>query len=226
MKKIGLVGGISWTSTLEYYRLINEGVNEKLGGLNFAECVIVSLNFDDIQKHTWENAYGLLREATQTLTQTDVDAIALCANTAHLFADELQAGIGVPLIHIGEETAKTVQRSGLKKIGLLGTVHTMQKDFYKAKFHALGVEVLVPTRQETKNYIQQTLKEELGRGVLREETKKNYIAIMEELVAAGAEGIVLGCTEIPLLIKQTDVSVKVFDTTAIHVNAIVDFMIS
>lgn len=226
MKKIGLVGGISWTSTLEYYRLINERVNEKLGGLNFAECVIVSLNFDDIQKHTWENAYGLLREATQTLTQTDVDAIALCANTAHLFADELQASIGVPLIHIGEETAKTVQRSGLKKIGLLGTVHTMQKDFYKAKFHALGIEVLVPTRQETKNYIQQTLKEELGRGVLREETKKNYIAIMNELVAAGAEGIVLGCTEIPLLIKQTDVPVKVFDTTAIHVNAIVDFMVS
>jgi aspartate racemase len=226
MKKIGLIGGISWTSTLDYYRYINEGINKKLGGLNFAECIIYSLNFGDIQAKSWDNSFELLLNACESLKRSGVDGIALCANTAHLFADELQKKIQLPLIHIGVETAKAINKQGFKKAGLLGTKFTMEMEFYRNKLEAAGLTVLIPKQQSTRDYIQQTVKEELGIGFINPETKANYISIVKELVERGAECIILGCTEIPLLISQNDFDVPIFDTTKIHSQAIIEFSIS
>ena len=226
MKKIGLVGGISWLSTMDYYKFINEGVNSKLGGLNFAECIIYSLNFGDIQSVSWENSFELLLNACESLKMSGVESIVLCANTAHLFADKLQEKIKIPIIHIGAETSKAVNKQGLKKVGLLGTKFTMEMDFYKNKLKEFGLEVIIPEKQETRDYIQFTVKEELGIGYINAETKKNYITIANELVERGAEGIILGCTEIPMLISQNDFKIPIFDTTKIHSQAIVEYIVS
>lgn len=226
MKKIGLVGGISWVSTMDYYKFINKGVNSKLGGLNFAECIIYSLNFGDIQAKSWDNSFELLLNACESLKKSGVDSIVLCANTAHLFADELQEKIKLPIIHIGAETAKAINKQGLKKVGLLGTKFTMEMDFYRNKLEEYGLEVLIPEKQETRDYIQHTVKDELGIGFINPETKTNYIAIVKELVDRGAECIILGCTEIPMLISQDDFAIPVFDTTKIHSQAIVEYIVS
>lgn len=225
MKKIGLVGGISWVSTMDYYKFINEGINEKLGGLNFAECVIYSLNFGDIQAKSWDNSYELLLNACEALKRSGVESIVLCANTAHLFADQLQEEIKLPFIHIGVETAKAINKRGFKKVGLLGTKFTMEMDFYRKKLEEFGLEVIIPDKQETRDYIQHTVKEELGIGFISPETKVNYISIVNELVELGAECIILGCTEIPMLISQADFTIPVFDTTKIHSEAIVDYIV-
>jgi aspartate racemase len=226
MKKIGLVGGISWVSTMDYYKFINEGINKRLGGLNFAECVIYSLNFGDIQARGWDNSYELLLNACKSLKRSGVDAIVLCANTAHLFADQLQEEIKLPVIHIGAETAKAVKRQGFIKVGLLGTKFTMEMEFYRKKLEEFGLEVLTPAKQETRDYIQYTVKEELGIGFINPETKANYISFVHELVERGAECIILGCTEIPMLISQDDFAIPVFDTTKIHSQAIVAYALS
>lgn len=226
MKKIGLVGGISWVSTIDYYKLINEGVNKKLGGLQFAECLIYSVNFGDIQEKTWQNSFDILLNACLSLKKSDVEAIVLCANTAHLYADQLEKETGLPLIHIGTETAKAITQKKLTAIGLLGTSFTMEMDFYKDKLKSFGINVLVPENQETRDYVQYVLKEELGRGIINQDSKQKYIKIADELIARGAEGIILGCTEIPMLIDQSNFSVPVFDTTKIHAEAIVNFILS
>ncbi|MGN7787330.1 aspartate/glutamate racemase family protein [Niabella sp. 22666] len=226
MKKIGLVGGISWTSTLDYYRFINEGVNAKLGGLNAAECIIYSLNFGDVQAKSWVNSYELLWNACESLKKSGVEGIVLCANTAHLFADRLQEAIKLPIIHIGVETAKAVKKCGYKKAGLLGTKFTMEMDFYRDKLEEYGLEILIPEVPETRDYIQYTVKEELGIGFVNPETKAKYITIVKELADRGAECIILGCTEIPMLINQADVAIPVFDTTKIHSEAIVEYIVS
>ena len=226
MKKIGLVGGISWVSTMDYYKFINEGVNSKLGGLNFAECVLYSLNFGDIQSVSWVNSFELLLNACESLKKSGVDSIVLCANTAHLFADKLQETVKMPIIHIGVETAKAVTKHGLNKVGLLGTKFTMEMDFYRNILEKFGLEVMVPEKQETRDYIQLTIKEELGTGYINNETKKNYITIANELIERGAECIILGCTEIPMLISKDDFKIPVFDTTKIHSQAIVEYIVS
>ncbi|MBC7849531.1 MAG: aspartate/glutamate racemase family protein [Chitinophagaceae bacterium] len=226
MRKCGLIGGISWVSTIEYYRYINEGINERLGGLNFAECLIYSLNFNDIQAKTWANAFPLLVDAANSLKAAGAEAIALCANTAHMYADELEKEVRLPVIHIGKETAKAITQVKLKNVGLLGTIFTMEQQFYISKLEEFGLNVLVPDTQEDRDYIQLTLKEELGRGIIKPETKKRYLEIIDSLIARGVEGVILGCTEIPLLIEQSDCSIPVFDTTKIHSAAIVDFMLS
>jgi aspartate racemase len=226
MKKIGLVGGISWVSTMDYYKFINEGVNSKLGGLNFAECIIYSLNFGDIQAKSWNNSFELLLNACESLKKSGADSIVLCANTAHLFTDKLQEAIQLPIIHIGAETAKAINKQGLKKVGLLGTKFTMEMDFYRNKLEEYGLEVLIPEKQETRDYIQHTVKEELGIGFINPETKTNYIAIVKELIDRGAECIILGCTEIPILISQDDFTIPIFDTTKIHSQAIVEYIVS
>lgn len=213
-------------STIDYYRFINEGINERLGGLNYAECIIYSLNFGDIQERSWKNSFELLLNAGQSLKKSGADAIVLCANTAHLFADDLEDRIKLPIIHIVTETAKTVKKEGLEKVGLLGTKFTMEMEFYREKLEETGLQVLVPEKQETRDYIQHTVKEELGRGIINSDTKLNYIEIVNDLVASGAEGIILGCTEIPLLIGQEDFSIPVFDSTRIHSRAIVEYALS
>lgn len=223
MKKIGLVGGISWVSTMDYYKLINEGINQKLGGLNSAECVIYSLNFGDVQKVNWINAYDLLFNACENLKKSGVDCIVLCANTAHLFVDKLQENIQLPFINIIDETAKILNEKGIKKAGLLGTKFTMEMDFYKKNLEKFGIEVIIPERQETRDYIQKTIKNELGVGIINHETKLNYISIGTELIKNGAECIILGCTEIPVLISQADFSTLVIDTTKIHASSIINY---
>lgn len=226
MNKIGLVGGISWTSTIDYYRYINEGVNKRLGGLHFAECIIYSVNFGDVQAKGWVNSFEILLNACENLKRNNVDAIALCANTAHLFAGELEDAIQLPIIHIGTETAKAVKQQRIKKVGLLGTKFTMEMEFYRNKLAENDLEVLIPEAQETRDYIQHTVKEELGAGLINSETKASYISIINDLVKRGAEGIILGCTEIPMLISQDGFTIPIFDTTRIHSEAIVEYILS
>jgi len=226
MKKVGLIGGISWVSTMDYYKFINEGVHTRLGGLNFAEILIYSLNFGDIQAKGWGNSFDLLLNACESMKKAGADSIVLCANTAHLFADDLQTKLDLPIIHIVTETAKAINRGGFKKAGLLGTKFTMEMYFYRRKLEEYGLEVLIPEKQETRDYIQNTVKEELGIGFINPGTKKAYINIVAELVDNGAECIILACTEIPLLIGQDDFTIPVFDTTKIHSKAIIDYILS
>ncbi|TXN36114.1 amino acid racemase [Flagellimonas hymeniacidonis] len=223
MKKIGLVGGISWTSTLDYYKGINEGINRKLGGLDAAECVIYSLNFGDIQRKTWVNSFDLILNACKTVESIGVDAIVLCANTAHLFADTIQREIDIPIIHIVKAAASEIQKSGLQKVGLLGTQFTMEMNFYHDKLNEYDIQILIPESQEEIAEIQHIIKNELGKGIITSESKKKFIQYAEKLISRGAEGIMLGCTEIPMLIEQKDFNFPVFDTTKIHVEHIVNF---
>ncbi|WP_100075597.1 aspartate/glutamate racemase family protein [Chryseobacterium camelliae] len=226
MKKVGLIGGLSWVSTLDYYTFINKGVNAQLGGLNFAEILIYSLNFGEIQSATWPQSFHLLLGACESMKKAGAEAIALCANTAHLFADRLEDEVGLPVIHIVSETAKAIQKTGLKKVGLLGTKFVMEMDFYKHKLEEYGLEVLVPEDQETRDYIQYTVKEELGAGLVKPETKQEYLNIVADLEKKGAECLILGCTEIPMLLGQEDFELPVFDSTKIHSEAIVDYILS
>ncbi|WP_052331447.1 aspartate/glutamate racemase family protein [Echinicola vietnamensis] len=226
MKKIGIVGGISWTSTLDYYKYINEGINHRLGGLHAAECVIYSLNFSDIQKVGWVNSFDLIYNACEKLISCHVDAIVLGANTAHLFADEIQAHLDVPIIHIAEATAKAIKKENLSKVGLLATKFTMEMDFYKDKLLQNNIETIIPAENKDVETIQYILKNELGKGIVSEASKRKFIRFAEMLVDRGAQGIVLGCTEIPMLIHPSDVGFPVFDTTKLHVEQIVEYAIT
>ncbi|MNQ33947.1 Aspartate racemase [compost metagenome] len=230
MRKIGLIGGISWVSTADYYKLINERINEKMGGLNFSECLIYSFNYSNIKKNNetnnWDSTFEMLLKACQFLKSGGAEAIVLCANTMHLIADRLEEAIDLPLIHIATATAVEIQKQEIKKVGLLGTKFTMELDFFTDKLKAKGIEGIIPDSQEDKDFIHTTIFEELGRGLVTEETKKRYLEIANELIKNGAEGIILGCTEIPLVIKPEDLSVPVFDTALIHSNAAVEFQLS
>ncbi|MBW1656297.1 aspartate/glutamate racemase family protein [Flavobacterium quisquiliarum] len=230
MRKIGLIGGISWVSTSDYYTLINKGINEKLGGLNFSECLIYSFNYADIKKNNdandWDSTFNMLFKGCEFLKSGGAEAIVLCANTMHLIADKLQKAIDLPVIHIAEETAKAIQKKEVKKVGLLGTKFTMELDFFKNKLTQKGIEALIPESEEDKDFVHWTIFEELGRGIVTEETKKRYLKIANKLIQNGAEGIILGCTEIPLVIKEGDLAVPIFDTTLIHTKAAIDFQLS
>jgi len=230
MKKIGLIGGISWVSTTDYYKLINLGINEKLGGLNFSECLVYSFNYADIKKNNdnndWDSTFNMLFKGCEFLKSGGAEAIILCANTMHLIADRLQEAIDIPIIHIASETAVEIEKQQLKKVGLLGTKFTMELDFFKEKLTDKGIETIIPASQEDRDFIHYTVFEELGRGIVTDETKKRYLEIANELIKNGAEGIILGCTEIPMVIKPGDLSVPIFDTTAIHANAAVEFQLS
>ncbi len=229
MKKLGLIGGISWVSTADYYKFINEGINKELGGVNFAECIIYSFNYNDIKKNNenndWDTTFNMLSKACQNLKNSGAEAILLCANTMHLIADRIQESIDLPLIHIAVETAKEIQKKDIKKVGLLGTKFTMELDFFKEKLTALDIEAIVP-EAEDRDFLHDTIFNELGKGLILESTKARYLSIIEKLIDNGAEGIILGCTEIPLLVKQEMIKVPVFDTALIHSNAAVAFALS
>ncbi|WP_281632023.1 aspartate/glutamate racemase family protein [Flavobacterium luteolum] len=230
MRKIGLIGGISWVSTSDYYTLINKGINEKLGGLNFSECLIYSFNYSDIKKNNdandWDSTFNMLLKAAEVLKSGGAEAILLCANTMHLIADRIQEAIDIPLIHIAEETAIEIHKKQLKKVGLLGTKFTMELDFFKDKLAEKEIETIIPLSEADKDFIHYTIFEELGRGIATEETKKRYLEIVNELIQNGAEGIILGCTEIPLVIKEGDLNVPIFDTTLIHTQAAINFQLT
>jgi aspartate racemase len=229
MKKLGLIGGISWVSTADYYRFINEGVNKQLGGVNFAECMIYSFNYNDIKRNNenndWETTFNMLSKACKSLKNSGAEAIVLCANTMHLIADRIQESVDLPLIHIATETAKEIQKSDIKKVGLLGTQFTMELDFFTDKLKAQNIETIIP-ELEDREFIHETIFNELGKGLILESTKERYLSIIEKLIENGAEGIILGCTEIPLLVKQEEVKVPVFDTALIHSNAAIAFALS
>ena len=226
MKTIGIVGGLTWVSSLDYYRLMNEMVNEKLGGSEAAKVILYSVNFGEIKKLTeagdWNSIQNILVSAAQKLEQAGADCILIGANTMHKLAAEVQAAINIPLIHVAEETAKVVSNKQLKMVALLGTKYTMQLDFYKDKLSADGIDTIIP-REEDIHYINNAIYSEMSKSLFLPETKTRFISIINELIHQGAEGIILGCTEIPLLIKQEDCPVPVFDTTNIHVRAAVEF---
>ncbi|KMN29958.1 aspartate racemase [Chromobacterium sp. LK1] len=226
MRTLGLLGGISWVSTLDYYRYLNEGVNAALGGLNFAECVVYSLNFNDIQQRgwdDWEHTHALLLKGCLHLQAAGAEAIVLCANTAHVVAERLEAAVGLPIIHIATATAREISQQRLQTVGLLGTRFTMELPFFRDKMRQHGIETLIPEAQHTRDFIQRTLRDELGRGLASPATKSAYLEVIRQLIARGAEGIVFGCTELPLLLSPADVPVPVFDTTRIHVEAALEF---
>lgn len=226
MKTLGLIGGISWVSTMDYYRLINEGINEKLGGLNFSQCIIYSFNYADIKKNNdtddWQSTFEMIFAACIHLKNAGASAIILCANTMHYIADRLQKVIGIPLIHIATATTAAIQHSGIKKVGLLGTKFTMELDFFKSFLLDKDIEVIVPDETE-RAFIHETIFNELGKGIIDPDTKKRYLSIIENLINRGAAGIILGCTEIPLLIKPNDIAVTIFDTMQLHCEAAVNF---
>lgn len=226
---LGLIGGISWVSTIEYYKLINQGINQRLGGLNFAQCLIYSFNYADIKKNNdagdWENNYQMVVKAGRHLKNSGANGIVLCANTMHYIADRAEKAIGLPLIHIATATASVVKKAGLKKVGLLGTKFTMELDFFKAKLWEQQITVIIPDESE-RNFIHQTIFDELGKGDIREQTRDIYLHIISRLIEEGAQGIILGCTEVGLVVRQDDVPVPVFDTTLIHSAAAVEFALS
>ena len=226
MKILGLIGGTSWVSTIDYYRLINHGVNEKLGDLNFAECIIHSFNYADIKRNNDANDWGstleMMTSAGQNLKNSGAKAIVLCANTMHKIADQLEQNIQLPVIHIATATANAIKDAGFKKVGLLGTKFTMEQAFFRDKLTERGIEIVIPDDAE-RDFIHYTIFEELGRSILKPETKSFYLNVMHKLKEQGTEGIIMGCTEIPLLISPDDIDMPLFDTTQIHSKAAVEF---
>ena len=230
MKTIGLIGGITWLSTLDYYRQINQLINEEAGGVTSAKIILHSLEFGEIKMLTeanrWDDLATLITSTAQKIEQAGADCILIGANTMHKIADQVQANINIPLIHIAEATAKAIEQQQLKKVALLGTKYTMQLDFYTNKLSSFGITTIIPGSNEAIEYINNAIYNEMGKGIFLPQTKARFLKIIQQLVDEGAEGIILGCTEIPILIKQADCSVPIFDTTYIHTKAAVDFAMS
>jgi aspartate racemase len=226
MKIIGLIGGTTWVSTREYYRIINETVNKKLGGKHSAQCILYSIDFEEtiIKNYdNWDEIAKSFVDAAKILEQAGADLLIICANTIHKIADEVENGITIPLIHIADAAGEKIVEKHLKKVGLIGTKYTMSEDFYKKRLKdKYGIETIIPSTkdQEIIDYI---ICEELTFDIIKKSSKQKYIKIIDKLVSNGAEGIILGCTEIPLLIKETDVDIPVFDTTNIHAKKAVEY---
>lgn len=230
MKTIGLIGGMSWESSLEYYRIVNETTKSKLGGLHSAKCIMYSVDFAEVEElqhqDRWEEAAQLMIEAAQSLERAGADFVVLCTNTMHKLADQIRSNIRIPFLHIADATAQKIQDAGFRKIGLLGTRFTMEHDFYKGRLiDNFGLDVLVPD-SEDREMIHRVIYDELCLGVVKQESREQYIRVMEKLVQAGAEGIILGCTEIELLVHDGDSRVPLFPTTTIHAVAAVEYALS
>lgn len=230
MQVIGLIGGMSWESSIEYYRIINEAVKQKLGGLHSAKIVLYSFDFDEIEKlqskGKWEELTNKMIKAAQTLEKAGANLIIICANTMHKMAVEIENNIKIPLLHIVDATAEKIKEKGFKKVGLLGTIYTMEEDFYKNRLiEKHGFEVIIPNSDERK-IVNDILFNELCLGEIKETSKEKYKKIIKNLSEKGAEGIILGCTEIPMLINQKDVEIPVFDTTKIHAEFAVEHAIN
>jgi aspartate racemase len=226
MKTIGLIGGMSWESTALYYRQINEGVREKLGGLHSAKIAMVSIDFEPMERlqreNRWEEAGEELAKAARQVEAAGADFIVLCTNTMHKIADAIEAAVDIPLLHIADATAGAIQAAGMKTIGLLGTRFTMEEDFYRGCLEEKhGLKVLVPS-DEKMTVVHEIIYGELVRGVVREESRRKYLEIIEGLRTRGAQGVIEGCTEIVMLVDQTHTNVPLFDTTTIHAQAAVN----
>ncbi|HNF72950.1 MAG TPA: aspartate/glutamate racemase family protein [Chitinophagaceae bacterium] len=229
MKTIGLIGGITWHSTLDYYRLLNEQVQAKLGGVHSAKIILHSVDFAEIKAPTlredWDEIANIMCRAAKTLETAGADCLVICANTMHNIAHRVEETISIPLIHIADAAARAIDEKGLKKITLLGTKYTMQMDFYKERLAAQGISVIIPAEPDIE-FINHSIYEEFGKGIFLPERKQRYLSIIDSLRQQGAAGVVLGCTEIPILIKQEDCPVPVFDTSYLHALAAVEFAVS
>jgi len=227
MKTIGLIGGMSWESSIEYYRIINETAKQKLGGLHSAKSLMVTVDFAEIEElqhaDRWDEAAQILVQCAQDLERGGADFIVLCTNTMHKLADQITASVNIPFLHIADATAEKIVAAGMKKIGLLGTRFTMEHDFYKGRLiRDFGLEVLTPNESDRQT-VHRVIYEELVQGKIVNASRAEYKRIMQALIAEGAEGIILGCTEIELLVKQEDSSVPLFPTTSIHAIAAVEY---
>lgn len=226
MKTIGIVGGLTWYSTVDYYRLLNELSNKRLGGSHAAKIILNSVDFAEIEvltkKQDWDAIAVIICKAAKGVEAAGADCLMIGANTMHKIADEVQAAISIPVIHIADAVAAAIQKKELKKVALLGTKYTMQLDFYKTKLAAAGINVIIPGEKDI-DVINNSIYNEFSKGVFLPERKLQYLQIIQSLIKNGAEGIILGCTEIPILIKQEDCGVPVFDTAFIHAEAAVDF---
>ena len=226
MKTIGLIGGITWYSTMEYYRLLNEIVNKRLGGSHSAKIILHSVDFAVIRELTeaqdWERLAAIMQEAAKKIRDAGADCLLIGANTMHHIADEVQAAVQIPLIHIAEAVAGAVLQKNIQQVALLGTRYTMQLDFYKKILLKNGITVSIPEIPDME-FINDTIYNEFGNGLFLPRTKQQYLSIIDKLTASGAQGVIFGCTEIPILLKQGDCSVPVFDTGRIHAAAAVEF---
>jgi aspartate racemase len=226
MKTIGMIGGMSWESSIEYYRIVNETVKEKLGGLHSAKSLMYSVDFAEIEAlqyaGRWDEATQAMIDAARHVEAGGADFVVICTNTMHKMADQVEAVIGIPLLHIADATAEVIKAQGLSKIGLLGTKFTMEGDFYRGRLvEKHDLEVLIP-EVDDREIVHRVIYDELVLGEIKSESRKQYKNIIEKLIAAGAQGIILGCTEIGLLVKDEDSSVPIFDTTYIHAVAAVE----
>ena len=223
-----MIGGMSWESSAEYYRLMNEEVKQQLGGLHSAKCILYSVDFQEIEhyqaKGEWSKAGQVLAEAAQSLESAGAEFIVICTNTMHKVIDIITEKITIPILHIADATANQIEKASLQKVALLGTKYTMEQDFHRARVEGFGIEVLVPLAEE-RTEVNRIIYEELCLGKIEQTSKDYYLQVIENLVQLGAQGIILGCTEIGLLIKQEDVNVPVFDTTLLHAQAAVNMAI-
>jgi len=219
MKVIGLIGGMSWESSVEYYRIINEEVKRRLGGLHSAKCLLYSVDFHEIERYQSEGAWGkageVLGNAARSLEKGGADFIIICTNTMHKVIGDIQSKINIPILHIADATAAQIKEKGIKSVGLLGTRYTMEEDFYKSRLEFNGIQVIVPNDNE-REIINKIIYEELCLGKIHQKSRDYYKKVIQGLIESGAKGIILGCTEIGLLVKPEDSNVSLFDTTYIH----------
>lgn len=226
MKIIGLLGGMSWESTANYYTAINEGVKAAMGGFHSAKLILYSVNFADIEalqrRGDWQGAATQLSQAARSIEAAGADALLICTNTMHKVAPEIEQSLSIPLIHIADSTANSLVRDGVTKVGLLGTAFTMEQDFYIGRLQQFSIDVVVPERAQRER-VHEVIYQELVKGEVKESSRHEYLAIIDDLVARGAQGVILGCTEIAMLVKQTDTDIPLYDTTQLHSEAAIQF---
>lgn len=226
MKRIGLLGGMSWESTLEYYRIMNETVKEKLGGTHSADCILYSFNFQKVEelqhKGDWNSLTNLMIEEAHNLKSAGAELIVICTNTMHIMAQAIEESTGLKVIHIADTTADEINRRNIKKVLLLGTRFTMEGSFYRDKLEAKGIEVCIPNEKD-RQLVHETIYKELIVGKINDKSRDQYIEIIKKSVEKGVSGVVLGCTEIPLLIKDNDLDIEVLDTMTIHSKASIEY---
>lgn len=226
MRTLGLIGGMSWESTIPYYRILNERVRQRLGGLHSAKLLLHSVDFADIEAlqraDDWDAAGAILADAARGLRAAGADAIVVCTNTMHLVAPQIEAAVDLPLLHIADATAARIRAAGLSRVALLGTRFTMERDFYRHRIEIAGIGVIVPEAAQ-RDVVHRVIYEELCLGRILDTSREAYRAIIADLVARGAQGVILGCTEIGLLVGEGDAPVPLFDTTRIHAEAAADW---
>ncbi|UCE40050.1 MAG: aspartate/glutamate racemase family protein [Candidatus Aminicenantes bacterium] len=227
MKTMGLIGGMSWESSLEYYRIINETVKERLGGFHSAKCILYSVDFEEVEKlqhqGDWDELTRLMLDVAQRLESAGAEFVIICTNTMHLMAEEVKGAIQIPVLHIVDVTAEAIKGNGQTHVGLLGTKFTMEQNFYKGRLRDKhGLDVLIPSDDE-RQVVHDILYSELCLGEIKELSKGKFRSVIQNLVDRGAQGVILGCTEIPLIVSQDDYTIPVYDTTTLHAKAAVDF---